>query len=127
MLRFSILILSIFSLLYGVYFLFFPYNFVTLTNAEDTNIAWLRNIGGAITGLLFFGLLFIFIEPKKSIKLLKVIIITSVLQTTALIYSRTFGEFSANKMFIIDLTIYSALIVTVYLIFISIKFKKKFE
>ena len=127
MLRFSILILSIFSLLYGVYFLFFPYNFVTLTNAEDTNIAWLRNIGGAITGLLFFGLLFIFIEPNKSIKLLKVIIITSVLQTTALIYSRTFGEFSANKMFIIDLTIYSALIVTVYLIFISIKFKKKFE
>ena len=127
MLRFSILILSIFSLLYGVYFLFFPYNFATLTNAEDTNIAWLRNIGGAITGLLFFGLLFIFIEPKKSIKLLKVIIITSVLQTTALIYSRTFGEFSANKMFIIDLTIYSALIVTVYLIFISIKFKKIFE
>ena len=127
MLRFSILILSIFSLLYGVYFLFFPYNFATLTNAEDTNIAWLRNIGGAITGLLFFGLLFIFIEPKKSIKLLKVIIITSVLQTTALIYSRTFGEFSANKMFIIDLTIYSALVVTVYLIFISIKFKKIFE
>ena len=127
MLRFSILILSIFSLLYGVYFLFFPYNFATLTNAEDTNIAWLRNIGGAITGLLFFGLLFIFIEPNKSIKLLKVIIITSVLQTTALIYSRTFGEFSANKMFIIDLTIYSALIVTVYLIFISIKFKKIFE
>ena len=127
MLRFSILILSIFSLLYGVYFLFFPYNFATLTNAEDTNIAWLRNIGGAITGLLFFGLLFIFIEPKKSIKLLKVIIITSVLQTTALIYSRTFGEFSANKMFIIDLTIYSALAVTVYLIFISIKFKKIFE
>ncbi|MDC2992460.1 hypothetical protein OAZ22_02085, partial [Pelagibacteraceae bacterium] len=124
MLRFSILILSIFSLLYGVYFLFFPYNFATLTNAEDTNIAWLRNIGGAITGLLFFGLLFIFIEPNKSIKLLKVIIITSVLQTTALIYSRTFGEFSANKMLIIDLTIYSALIVTVYLIFISIKFKK---
>ena len=127
MLRFSILILSIFSLLYGVYFLFFPYNFTSLTNAEDTNIAWLRNIGGAITGLLFFGLLFIFIEPNKSIKLLKVIIISSVLQTTALIYSRTFGEFSANKMFIIDLTIYSALIVTVYLIFISIKFKKIFE
>ena len=127
MLRLSILVLSFFSLFYGLYFLFFPYNFAALTNAEDTNIAWLRNIGGSITGLLFFGLLFIFIEPKKSIRLLKIIIITSVLQTTALIYSRISGEFSADKMFIIDLTIYSALIVTIYLIFISIKFKNKFE
>tara|TARA_Y100000768_G_C23781002_1_gene587987 strand:+ start:104 stop:487 length:384 start_codon:yes stop_codon:yes gene_type:complete len=127
MLRLSILVLSFFSLFYGLYFLFFPYNFAALTNAEDTNIAWLRNIGGSITGLLFFGLFFIFIEPKKSIRLLKIIIITSVLQTTALIYSRISGEFSADKMFIIDLTIYSALIVTIYLIFISIKFKNKFE
>lgn len=127
MLRLSILVLSVFSLVYGLYFLFFPYNFAALTNAEDTNIAWLRNLGGSITGLLFFGLLFIFIEPKKSARLLKIIIITSVLQTTALIYSRISGEFSADKMVIIDLTIYSALIVTIYLIFISIRFKKKFE
>ena len=123
----SLLILSIFSLIYGVYFLFFPSNFVSLTAAQEINIAWLRNIGASITGLLFIGLLYIYINPAKSRKLLTIIIITSIIQTSALIYSRLFNEFSAKKIFLIDLTIYSALIVTIYLIFISIKYKKIFN
>ena len=127
MIRISLLILSIFSLIYGVYFLFFPSNFVSLTAAQEINIAWLRNIGASITGLLFIGLLYIYINPAKSRKLLTIIIITSIIQTSALIYSRLFNEFSAKKIFLIDLTIYSALIVTIYLIFISIKYKKIFN
>ena len=75
MIRLSILFLSIFSLIYGIYFLFFPYSFVNLTVAENTNIAWLRNIGGAITGLLFIGLLMIYFNTKGSIRLLNVIIV----------------------------------------------------
>ena len=67
MIRLSLLVLSIFSLIYGVYFLFFPSNFVNLTAADETNIAWLRNIGASITGLLFIGLLYIYINPKKHI------------------------------------------------------------
>ena len=127
MIRLSLLLLSIFSLIYGVYFLFFPFNFVSITAAEQINIAWLRNIGASITGLLFTGLLYIYINPKKSLKLLTIITITSIIQTSALIYSRLLNEFSAKKLFLIDLTIYSALIVTVYLVFIAIKYKKMFN
>ena len=127
MIRLSLLLLSIFSLIYGVYFLFFPINFVTLTVAEETNIAWLRNIGASITGLLFIGLLYIYINPEKSLKLLTIITITSIIQTSALIYSRVLNEFSAKKIFLIDLTIYSALTVTIYLVFITIKYKKIFN
>ena len=126
MIRLSLLLLSIFSLIYGVYFLFFPINFVTLTVAEKTNIAWLRNIGASITGLLFIGLLYIYISPAKSLKLLTIITITSIIQTSALIYSRLFNEFSAKKLLFIDITIFSALIVTVYLIFITVKYRKVF-
>ena len=127
MIRLSLLVLSIFSLVYGIYFLFFPLNFVNITSAEETNIAWLRNIGASITGLLFIGLLYIYINPKKSLKLLTIITITSIIQTSALIYSRLFNEFSAKKIFLIDLTIYSALIVIIYLVFITIKYKKIFN
>ena len=127
MIRLSLLLLSIFSLFYGVYFLFFPINFVTLTVAEETNIAWLRNIGASITGLLFIGLLYIYINPAKSLKLLTIITITSIIQTSALIYSRLFNEFSAKKLFLIDLTIYSALIVSIYLVFITVKYKSMFN
>ena len=127
MIRLSLLVLSIFSLIYGVYFLFFPFNFVNITAAEQINIAWLRNIGASITGLLFIGLFYIYINPEKSQKLLTIITITSIIQTSALIYSRLFNEFSAKKLFLIDLTIYSALIVSIYLVFITIKFKKIFN
>ena len=127
MIRLSLLVLSIFSLIYGVYFLFFPINFVTLTIAEETNIAWLRNIGASITGLLFIGLFYIYINPEKSHKLLTIITITSIIQTSALIYSRLFNEFSAKKLFLIDLTIYSALIVSIYLVFITVKYKSIFN
>ena len=126
MIRLSLLILSIFSLIYGVYFLFFPYNFVRITAAEEINIAWLRNIGASITGLLFIGLFYIYIKPEKSHKLLSIITISSIIQTSALIYSRLFNEFSAKKLILIDLTVYSALIVTIYLVYITIKHKNIF-
>ena len=41
-------------------------------------------------------------------------------------YSRIANEFSANNLIIIDITIYAAIIVTIYLLFISIRFKKLF-
>ena len=127
MIRLSLLFLSLFSLIYGIYFLLFPYNFANLTEANYINIAWLRNIGASITGLLFLGLLVIFIDPKKTIKLLRIITATSIFQTAALIYSRSFEEFSAQKIFLIDLTIYSAVIVSIYLLFIGIKYKDLFK
>ena len=57
MIKISLLLISIFSLLYGLIFSFAPFFFAELTQAEPTNIAWLRNIGASICGILFLGLL----------------------------------------------------------------------
>ena len=75
MIRSSLVVLSIFALIYGVYFLFFPFNFVSITAAEYTNVAWLRNIGASIIGILFFGCLRIYYKPKGKLTLFKIITI----------------------------------------------------
>ena len=50
MIRKSLIAISIFSLLYGLVFFLTPNFFAEITRADKTNIAWLRNIGAAITG-----------------------------------------------------------------------------
>ena len=126
MIRISLLLISIFSLLYGLMFFFAPYFFADLTQAETTNIAWLRNIGASICGILFLGLLFVYASPTKNYDLFKVITITSILQTLGLIFSRFSNEFSAQKTPIIDFTIYSAIFVSLYLIYILLKYNSIF-
>ena len=126
MIRISLLLISIFSLLYGLMFFFAPYFFADLTQAETTNIAWLRNIGASICGILFLGLLLVYASPAKNYDLFKVITITSILQTLGLIFSRFFNEFSAQKTLIIDFTIYSAIFVSLYLIYILLKYNSIF-
>ena len=127
MIRKSLIAISIFSLLYGLVFFLTPNFFAEMTRADKTNIAWLRNIGAAISGVLFLGLLLVYKSPKKNYDLFMVITITSILQTLGLIFSRFFNEFSAQKTLIIDLTIYSAIFVSLYLIFILIKFNSIFK
>ena len=120
MIKFTFLIISILSLCYGVIFLFFPYWFIELSAADSTNIAWLRNIGSTIVGLLFFGCLSIYNKPAGKLGLLKIITITSILQTLALIYSRIYNEFSAKNIIMIDLSIYLAIFVSIYFALILI-------
>ena len=127
MIRKSLIAISIFSLLYGLVFFLTPNFFAEMTRADKTNIAWLRNIGAAISGVLFIGLLLVYKSPKKNYDLFMVITITSILQTLGLIFSRFFNEFSAQKTLIIDLTIYSAIFVSLYLIYILIKFNSIFK
>ena len=127
MIKISILLISIFSLLYGVVFFFAPFFFAELTQAEPTNIAWLRNIGASICGILFLGLLFVYRSPSKSYDLLMIITITSILQTLGLIFSRFFNEFSAKKTIVIDFTIYSAIFVSLYLVYILLNYKSIFR
>ena len=123
MIRFSFLIIGIISLIYGSIFLIIPDWFVDFSIAEDTNIAWLRNIGASIVGLLFVGCMIIFNNPSNKISLLKIIAITSILQTSALIYSRFYNEFSAKNLIVIDLSIFLALFVCIYLVLIiSLKY-----
>ena len=127
MIKISLLLISIFSLLYGLVFSFAPYFFAELTQAEPSNIAWLRNIGASICGVLFLGLLFVYRSPSKNYDLFIIITITSILQTLGLIFSRFYNEFSAQKTLIIDFTIYSAIFVSLYLIYILIKYNSIFD
>ena len=127
MIRISLLLISIFSLLYGLVFSFAPFFFAELTQAEPTNIAWLRNIGASICGVLFLGLLFVYRSPSKNYDLFMIITITSILQTLGLIYSRFYNEFSAQNSIIIDFTIYSAIFVSLYLVYILLNYNSIFN
>ena len=126
MIKISLLLISIFSLLYGLVFSFAPFFFAELTQAEPTNIAWLRNIGASICGVLFLGLLFVFRSPSKNYDLFMIITVTSILQTLGLIFSRFFNEFSAQNNLVIDFTIYSAVFVSLYLVYILLNYKSIF-
>jgi len=126
MIKISLLLISIFSLLYGLVFSFAPYFFAELTQAEPTNIAWLRNIGASICGVLFLGLLYVYRSPSKNYDLFMIITITSILQTVGLIFSRFYNEFSAKNTLVIDFTIYSAIFVSLYLVYILLNYKSIF-
>ena len=127
MIRKSLLFIAIFSLIYGFVFYFTPHFFADLTRADYTNIAWLRNIGAAIFGLLFFGLFLVYKNPIQNYDLFLIITTTSLLQTIGLIFSRFFNEFSAQNNLVIDFTIYSAVFVSLYLIYILLNYKSIFN
>ena len=57
MIRKSLTLISIFSLLYVLVFFFTPNFFAEITQADKTNLAWLRNIVTSISGVLFVGLI----------------------------------------------------------------------
>ena len=126
MIRKSLIAISIFSLLYGLVFFLTPNFFAEITRADKTNIAWLRNIGAAICGLLFFGLFLVYKKPIQNYDLFLIITTTSLLQTIGLIFSRFFNEFSAKKTIVIDFTIYSAIFVSLYLVYILLNYKSIF-
>ena len=73
MIRTSLILISLFSLFYGLVFLFMPNLFAEFTQAQKTNIAWLRNIGASIFGVLFIGLFLVYRNPKKNYNLFFVI------------------------------------------------------
>ena len=127
MIKISLLLISIFSLLYGLVFSFAPYFFAELTQADTTNIAWLRNIGASICGVLFLGLLYVYRSPSKNYDLFMIITVTSILQTLGLIFSRFYNEFSAQNKLVIDFTIYSAIFVSLYLVYILLNYKSIFK
>ena len=127
MIKISLLLISIFSLLYGLVFSFAPYFFAELTQADTTNIAWLRNIGASICGVLFLGLLYVYRSPSKNYDLFMIITVTSILQTLGLIFSRFYNEFSAQNTLVIDFTIYSAVFVSLYLVYILLNYKSIFK
>ena len=127
MIRSSLILIALFSLIYGLVFIIVPTFFVNLSQAELINVAWLRNIGASISGVLFLGLLLVYLNPSKNYDLFLVITTTSILQTLSLIFSRFYNEFSAQKIIIIDLTIYAAIIVSLYLLYILLNYTSIFK
>ena len=127
MIKNSFLLIAILSLIYGVIFFITPYWFVDFSAAKSVNVAWLRSIGASIIGLLFFGCFLIYLNPIGKLQLLKVIAMTSLLQTLGLIYSRYQNEFSAKNMLIIDMTLAIAIIVTIYFITLVLAREKYFN
>ena len=127
MIKTSLILIALFSLIYGLIFLIIPNFFVQLTQAEPINVAWLRNIGASISGVLFLGLILVYLKPSKNYDLFLIVTVTSIFQTLGLIFSRFFNEFSAQKMIIIDLTIYSAIIVSIYLVYILLNYTSIFK
>ena len=113
--------------MYGILFLFLPYLFVDISIAKTTNIAWLRSIGASIIGVLFFGCLSIYLNPIGKFELLKIITLTSFLQTSGLIYSRFKSEFSAQNLLVIDASILLAIVTTLIFLIIAVYQKKFFE
>ena len=127
MIRLSLILIALFSLIYGLIFLLIPNFFVELTQAETINVAWLRNIGASISGVLFLGLILVYFKPSKNYDLFLIITVTSILQTLGLIFSRFYNEFSAQKILFVDLTIYSAIFVSIYLVYILLNFTRIFK
>ena len=127
MIKISILLISSFSVLYGLGGSVAACVFAELTEAEPTNIAGIRNIGDSICGVLFLGLLFVYRSPSKNYDLFMIITVTSILQTLGLIFSRFFNEFSAQNNLVIDFTIYSAVFVSLYLVYILLNYKSIFN
>ena len=125
--KLSFLFISIISLVYGLIFLITPNWFIDLSLAEATNIAWLRNIGASILGLLFYGCFSIYYKPHGKLVILKVITLTSLLQTFGLIYSRFYNEFSAKNLIVIDLTIFLAIFISFYFVWILLIKSYKFK
>ena len=67
MFRSSLILIALFSLIYGLIFLLIPNFFVELSEAQQINVAWLRNIGASITGVLFLGLILVYLNPYKKL------------------------------------------------------------
>ena len=75
----------------------------------------------------FLRLFLVYKSPLKNYDLLKIITTTSLLQTLGLIFSRFSNEFLSQKNLIIDLTIYSAVFVNLYLIYILLNYNGIFN
>ena len=125
MIKLSFLLLAVLSFFYGIVFFLTPEWFVSFSIASNINIAWLRSIGASILGILVMGSMYIYLNPVGKLEILRLITITSFLQTLALIYSRLFDEFSAKNIMVIDSTIVVASLVTIYLVLLNV-YKKDF-
>lgn len=99
------------SLGYGLFLLCAPDLFCDLIKADAVNIAWLRTIGAALLGTNVVGSWLWLNNP--TLELGRVLTITAGLQAIAMSASLRLGEFTAEKIWIIQASIVLAVLVTI--------------
>lgn len=93
-----LILTALLSLALGGLFLVLPSWYITLSQAESTNVAWLRNVGANLVALQGFGLLVAAFRKRDTNPLLGFVALTSTAQSAALWYSLIASEFSAGAL-----------------------------
>jgi len=83
MIRISLILISIFSLLYNLVFFFTPYFFVEMTHAETINIVSLEILEFNIRGIVLLNYFLVYRSQTKNYDLFTIITVISILQNLA--------------------------------------------
>jgi len=98
-LKFSLLVAALVSLVYGLGFLFAPAILVNLSGGNPVDFAWLRWVGGVIIAL-GIGTLMVFSKPEKQGIFVVSIALALLLAGLGLLYSWIMHENSGATWFI---------------------------
>ena len=102
------------SLGYGLTLFLIPDIFCDMIEAEKVNTAWLRTIGAALLGTNVVGCWLWLKTP--SIDMGKVQFVTAGLEAIAMAFSLILGEFTAEKIWMVQASVGLAIVVTLTLI-----------
>ena len=101
----------------GMVFFVYPEWYADLEGANTENIAWLRSLGAALVAVNGFGALIAARDPSNERNLYDVVMLASVLETTALAWSVLEWEFSATERIFVTGPLIVAAMVSFALIF----------
>ena len=102
------------SLAYGVVLILAPDLFCDILQADPVNTAWLRTIGAALLGTNVLGSWLWLRNP--SLDMGRVQTATAGLEATAMGGSLLLGEFTADNIWMVQASVFLAIIVTIGLV-----------
>ena len=102
------------SLAYGLVLILAPDVFCELLQADPVNTAWLRTIGAALLGTNVLGSWLWLRNPNLDMG--RVQTVTAGLEAVAMGASLLLGEFTADNIWMVQASVFLALIVTIGLI-----------
>ena len=102
------------SLAYGLVLLLTPDLFCDILQADAVNTAWLRTIGAALLGTNVLGSWLWLRNP--SLDMGRVQTATAGLEATAMGGSLLLGEFTADNIWMVQVSVFLAIIVTIGLV-----------
>ena len=102
------------SLAYGLVLILAPDLFCDILQADAVNTAWLRTIGAALLGTNVLGSWLWLRNP--SLDMGRVQTTTAGLEATAMGVSLLLGEFTADNIWMVQTSVFLALIVTIGLV-----------